>query len=57
MQCHISLCFSSVRALQQSGQQERDREGEGERGRKERSKEMLREIFRRKQTQRDKKSR
>lgn len=47
MQCHISLCFFSVRALQQSGQQEREKESEGEKT--ERSKEMLREIFGQKQ--------
>lgn len=47
MQCHISLCFFSVRALQQSGQQER-----GKRGQKEKSKEMLRGIFEQKQIQR-----
>lgn len=30
MQCHISLCFVSVRALQQSGQSEGEGEGEKE---------------------------
>lgn len=38
MQCHISLCFSSVRALHQSGQQE-----QRGRGSERTEKEMLRE--------------